>query len=109
MNITLNQQLKRLRRNKGNTQEDLATFLGITVQAVSKWERGDGYPDILLLPQIAEYYNVTVDEILGVNEAVKQKKIDEYLAQEGVLFNQGKTSERIALWREAKKEFPNFF
>jgi transcriptional regulator with XRE-family HTH domain len=107
MNITLNEQLKKLRRGKGNTQEELAVFLGITVQAVSKWERGEGYPDITFLPAIAEYYNVSVDELLGVNEALKQKKIDEYLAQEGVLFNQGKTSERIALWREAKKEFPN--
>lgn len=107
MNITLNEQLKSLRKNKGNTQEELASFLGVTVQAVSKWERGEGYPDIIFLPPLAAYYDVTVDDLLGVGEAAKEEKLEEYKKKASTLAHFGKNEEMVALWREANKEFPN--
>ena len=107
MNISLNEQLKKLRKEKGNTQEELAMHLGITTQAVSKWERDEGYPDITLLPAISSYYNVSVDDLLGVGEIEKKKKIETYREKDLILHRAGKSSERVALWREAKKEFPN--
>lgn len=107
MKVLLSKQLKKLRIEKGNTQEDLANHLGITTQAVSKWERDEGYPDITLLPSIASYYNVSVDDLLGVGQIEKEKKLQEYKDKQDELFRDGKSAERVALWREAQKEFPN--
>jgi len=107
MNILLSEQLRKLRREKGNTQEELAAHLGLTIQAVSKWERDEGYPDITLLPAIASYYNVSIDDLLGVGQIEKEKKIDSYANKNIELYRAGKSSDRVALWREAQKEFPN--
>ncbi len=107
MNIFLSEQLKKLRKEKGNTQEELAMHIGITTQAVSKWEREEGYPDITLLPAIASYYNVSIDDLLGVGKIEKEKKIQEYREKNTELARLGKNIERIELWRNAKDEFPN--
>lgn len=55
MELKIAENLKRLRRERGNTQDDLANHLRISVQAVSKWERGDGFPDITLLPLLPPF------------------------------------------------------
>ena len=56
--------LQTLRKNRGVTQEQLATHLGVSPQAVSKWENGS-YPDGDLLPQIADYFEVSIDYLYG--------------------------------------------
>ena len=67
--IKINEQLSFLRKQKNITQEELAQVLGITNQSVSKWESGACCPDITLLPEIATYFNVTIDELLGYKPA----------------------------------------
>ena len=62
---TLGEKIGSLRREKGYTQEEFAEKLGVSPQAVSKWENDISCPDIMLLPEIAKQFNVTVDHLLG--------------------------------------------
>ena len=59
--------LKKYRIQKDLTQEEVAEFLGITAQSVSKWERGESYPDITLLPALANIFETSVDLLLGMD------------------------------------------
>lgn len=68
MNISkLNENIAFFRKKRGITQEELANALGVTNQAVSKWESGKCAPDIQLLPDIAEYFNISIDELFGLS------------------------------------------
>ena len=112
MNIIISDNLKELRKKKNNTQEDLAEFLTVSSAAVSKWERGECYPDIEFLPKIASYYNISLDELFGMNEIRKKECIEKYLEKDYEIFihEEDRTEiavKKIALWREAQKEFPN--
>lgn len=62
---SLSAALAQLRRDSGMTQEQLASRLGVTFQAVSKWETGTSCPDIQLLPRIADVFGVTLDALFG--------------------------------------------
>lgn len=63
---TVKLKIVELRKMKGIGQQDLADVLGVSYQSVSKWETGTTMPDISLLPSIADYFNVSVDELLGL-------------------------------------------
>ena len=73
LNIGLN--IKRLRLSKGLTQERLAELLSISTAAVSKWEAKNTYPDITMLFPLAEIFGVSVDELLGYDEAKAKAEI----------------------------------
>lgn len=107
MDIIISQRLKELRAEKGSTQEELAGFLSVSIQAVSKWERNESLPDITLLPRIAAYYNVTVDDLLGVDSQRKEEEIGKIWNEVQKLRYQGKNEEQIQLLREKIKEYPN--
>ncbi len=106
MEICMKEILKKLRQSKNVTQEQLANHIGITPQSVGKWERGEGYPDITLLPTIALYFGVTVDELLGFSKACIKQKIEEYEKKSRELLNKGNAAENLALWKEAYNMFP---
>lgn len=65
MDINLGAQCRMLRQNQRKTQEDVAHALGVTAQAVSRWEKSVCYPDMTLIPAIANYFGVTIDELFG--------------------------------------------
>jgi len=109
MNMYIGENIKRLRRDKNITQEKLAEHLSISCQAISKWERGETYPDITLVVPIASYFGVSADELLGVDRARDEQKILDYLAEYNRLSNLGKDKEKCDLIRGAYKEFPNDF
>lgn len=106
MTICFGENLKRLRKSKDLTQEELAYFLGMSFQAISKWERSETYPDITMLPTIASFFGVTVDSLLGADVLEKEKKINEYRKNYSRLWIEGRIDEVRDMLRTAISEFP---
>lgn len=107
MNVSLADKLKELRKAKKISQEKLADYLGVSYQAVSKWENGITCPDVMLLPDIARYYGITVDELLQVEKIDADRYFEEVCSKAENLFRDGKRAEIIPLWREAYKKLPH--
>ncbi len=110
MKLTLGEKIKELRKRDGRKQEDLANALGVTNQAVSRWEKDGSYPDMEMIPAIANYFGVTIDELFGY-ENDREKKIDDLVSKinEMNFVNNGvdiNIDECVALAREAMLEFP---
>ena len=110
MQIRLGEKIRELRRRSGRKQEDLASALGVTGQAVSRWECGSVYPDTELLPAIAHYFGVTIDELFGY-ESDRQKKVDGCFDKIMEMNHQNNgvdvcADECIAFARECLAEFP---
>ena len=74
--MDLGSVIKKLRFRASMTQEQLAEKLGISPQSVSKWENDISMPDISLLPEIAEIFGVSVDELFGLNESEKLRRME---------------------------------
>lgn len=107
MNLNIGGNLRRLRRERDLTQEELAEVLNVSFQAVSKWERGDSYPDITLLPGIASFFGVSIDDLLGMNELLRAEKIEEIHRLAARRMSEGTHEDMAAVYREGLKRFPN--
>lgn len=108
MNVKIGEKIKALRKRDDITQERLAEVLGVTNQAVSKWESGNSYPDIEYIPPIANLFNITIDYLFDHDKAEKQRKIQDYLTQysKRQMDKPLPCDEQIALMRQALAEFP---
>ena len=76
MLIKIGTIIKKLRLENDITQDMLANAIGITPQAISRWESEVAYPDIELLPQIADYFSVSIDELIGYKLSEKEKALE---------------------------------
>lgn len=75
MNVSIGNKIRFLRKQKGITQEQLASSIGISYQAVSKWENNIALPDITLVPSLASFFDVSIDELFDYNLQEKKNKI----------------------------------
>ncbi len=73
--MEIGKQIKQLRLRRGITQEAMAQHLGITAQAVSKWERGAATPDIAMLPELSAYFGVTIDDLFSLSDETRIERI----------------------------------
>ncbi len=105
--MSIGTTIKKLRREKDMTQERLSEYLNISTQAVSRWETDLAMPDIMLLPVLANIFNVTTDYLLGVDITKKRERIAEYVKVAKEPYEKGDGETVISIWRKALFEFPN--
>lgn len=105
--MSIGYTIKRLRREKDITQEQLAEYLGITSRAISQWECERASPDISQIPILCNIFNVSADILLGIDIEQKEKKIEEYLNKAEERWSSGYDSEGMEILREAYKEYPD--
>ena len=117
MQLNLGTKIRELRRRDGRTQDNLAEALGVTAQAVSRWESGGSYPDMEMIPAIANYFHVSIDELFGYHDKREEKiktileNATKILTKQGFTMYPGSLSEDVLecvnLLRAASEEFPN--
>lgn len=105
--MEIGNQIKALRVQRGITQEALAGQLGVSSQAVSKWERGAATPDIQLLPAISAFFGVTIDELFALSDETRMDRIQNMLWNERVLDPAAVEVERAFLLEKGKREKHN--
>ena len=115
MQLNIGPKIKELRRRDGRTQEALAEALGVTNQAVSRWESGGSYPDMEIVPAIANYFHVSIDELFGyqndreerIKRVLEEAKHRIQLQGHVLEKDRGDYEGIVQMLREASEEFPN--
>jgi transcriptional regulator with XRE-family HTH domain len=104
--VSFSENLRALRRGKNKTQEELSAALNVAPQTISKWERGESYPDFPLLPPLAAYFDVSLDELVGMSEYRSKERRNELLFKGRGLAIQAKFMEALPILRDALTMFP---
>jgi transcriptional regulator with XRE-family HTH domain len=108
MKISISENIKRLRRERDMTQDDLAAVMGVTSQSVSKWETGTAYPDVETIPLLANYFDVSVDDLFGMASIRDEARIEEEMKRwlELVLQGPSTLTAQTELLGSLAREFP---
>ena len=106
MKLFFSENFKQLRKNKDLTQEQIADVFHVSPKVVSRWETGANYPDVELLPQIAIYFSVSLDELLGVEKIRDTEIVGNYVKDIRNLLNSGRLYDAIEMSRKAVSEYP---
>ena len=83
--MEMGKEIRHLREARGITQDALAEVLNVTAQSVSKWERGASMPDIQMLPQIAVYFGITIDQLFDIAPDQQMERIENRICSQGLL------------------------
>ncbi len=107
MNLPISNVIRHLRRKRDITQEELAAAVGVTYQSVSRWENGQAYPDMELIPKIARYFEISTDVLFGTdNESVNKRLEAHYEKIKEVQNDPEKFYQACkSAWDEFPKEF----
>ncbi len=106
MNILIGENIKRLRKAKNITQEQLAEAMHVSPAAVSKWERSESYPDITALLPLAYYFEVSLDELMGYDQAKVEEEIADMFARYRKAYRSDYAESRRIITR-AYADYPN--
>lgn len=103
MKVNLAETIRKLRKAENLTQEEVAAALGVTLQAVSRWETGASLPDVELLPSIAAFFGVTLDALFGVDPESEEAKLGKFYDEVDEI---EPDDEQIALIKRYMAELP---
>lgn len=107
--MSIGTTIKKLRRGRNMTQEQLAEYLGITANAVSQWECDRTAPDITQLPLLAYLFDVTTDEILEVGSRKYEEELRAILEEEQPLYSAGDFKAAAQLLRKGLNKYPRSY
>ena len=105
MNVQLGNKIRELRKAKNISQEVLAQYLGVSFQAVSKWENDMAMPDVAMIPVIAYFFGVSTDELFDYNRLEAEQNI-ESICREAYKYRESNPAKSEAMLREGLKQYP---
>lgn len=105
MTVKIGKKIRELRKARNLSQEVLAQFLGVSFQAVSKWENDTAMPDIMLIPAIASFFGVSTDDLFDYNKLEAERKVDA-ICKEAYHYRETDPEKSETILREGLKQFP---
>lgn len=103
--LQIGEVISKLRRDRGITQDELGTFMGVSTAAVSKWESSTSYPDITLLPKLAHFFGVSIDFLLSYKIELSKKEIKTIFEECQTLFATANIEKAINISNKYVKKY----